>query len=189
MKNFKFYQKEVVNDKLFEYPCVDSNGKYLDGRKTLLFNSVGYIDASKLEELGAEVYIDPNNDEMSFPRIGVIAPVETKETNEKAYYHILDYYIHTLQTIIHKMGASKGYNHIVVLLPSGANQCHSDLEGMAYYAVYGLIQGLGAMYAPIGIFINGIVLSETNNVKLTTDWIAFLASDNACNMVGQVICL
>ena len=189
MINFKFYQKEIVNEKLFEYPCVDSNGRFLDCRKTIAFNTGGYINTSKLEALGAEVYIDPQNLDMAYPRIGIVAPIEINETNEKAYYQILDYYIHTLQTITHKMGASKGYNHIVVLLPPGANQCHSDLEGMAYYAVYGLIQGLGAIYAPKGIFINGIVLSEINNVELTTDWTAYLASDNACNMVGQVICL
>lgn len=58
---------------------------------------------------------------------------------------------------------------------------------MAYYAITGLVAGLGKMYAPRSIFVNSVILNDNLDIFLVSDWIAYLVSDNSNNIVGQNI--
>ena len=60
---------------------------------------------------------------------------------------------------------------------------------MAYFALSGLVQGLGKIYASKGLFVNALVLGDNTDKELTTEWITFLISNNSNNIVGQIITL
>lgn len=189
MKNYKFFQSQAFKDKLLNYPCVDSNTAYFSGRKINVVGNTDYLDIERLSILGAEVHVNSTNKELSFTNVGILSVPFITTTSIECYYQILDYYIQNLQVFVHKMKGLEGYNHIVVILPPHSEESSIELDRMAYYAVYGLVKGLGELYAPHGLFINGIVLNDDPNEKYITEWVTYLSSDNSCNTVGQVICL
>lgn len=187
MKNIHFITTDGCNDKLFNYPCVNSNSQFLQGKKVCVFDNYDIVEESWFTDLGGMFFLNPSNDDISFANIGVIAPVIPSEDSEEGYYEIIDYYVEKLQLLIHKQKGSGGFNHILVLLPSHSDECSTSLCRMAYYAIYGLIKGLGETNAKYGIFINGIILGEDNNQDLLKQWTIFLCSDNTNNIVGQII--
>lgn len=185
MKNIRFIQKEVYNDKLFDYPCINSNSRFLQNKKVCIFDTDNIVNTEWFTELGTDVLINPDNGNVSFFNIGIVAPIKANTDDDKGYYQIIDYYIETLQLFIHKLKDMPGFNHIVVILPEHSDEYSTSLIQMAYYAVYGLIKGLGERYAPYGLFINGIILNKDPRKGLQ-NWLFLLSSDNSNNIVGQV---
>ena len=76
---------------------------------------------------------------------------------------------------------------IAFVLPPYADEYSCELDRMAYYAITGLVAGLGKMYAPRSIFVNSVILNDDLDIFLVSDWIAYLVSDNSNNIVGQNI--
>lgn len=187
MKNIHFITIDGCNDMLFNYPYIDSNSRYLQGKTICAFDNNQIIKESWFTELGGAIYTNPLNDETSFADVGIITPVMPSEDSEEGYYEIIDYYVEKLQLLIHRQKSSDVFNHILVILPSHSDECSTSLRRMAYYAIYGLIKGLGETNAQYGVFINGIILGEDNNQDLLKQWTTFLCSDNANNIIGQII--
>lgn len=186
MKNRYFYTSEGCLEKLLDYPCLDSNTRIFQGKKASVFDTNEMVRTEWLSSLGAEVTVNPTNKETSFSNIGIISQIAIKENSEEGYFKVLDYYIPLLQLLIHKMKGLSGFNHIVVILPQGSDKCGTSLCQMAAYSVYGLIKGLGELYAPYGLFINAIVLNEDSDESNFRDMLVLLCSDNSNNIVGQV---
>ena len=187
MNNFRLFVKETCSDKMFEYPCFNSNISFLEGKKVSVFGENNDIVPSFFKSLKANVTINPTNKETSFSQIGVILPNGNNDDTEDGYYNILDYYVETLQLLIHKMSGVDEYTHIVIILPPHADEVGISFIQMANHAVYGLVKGLGELNAPRRIFINGIIPSEHTQSEVLLNWVRLLCSNNANNIVGQVI--
>ena len=86
------------------------------------------------------------------------------------------------------MQREKSFHHIVVMLPQESNVPSVKLNMMAYYAIYGLVKGLGELYAPKGIFVNGLMPSK-NISSIASEWLSFLLSNNSNNIVGEIVSL
>lgn len=187
MNGFKLFVKDTCSDKMFEYPCINSNNNILDGKKVSVFGNECDKIVEFLRICNANVTFNPSNKETSFSQIGIVFPKDVKEDTEEGYYHIVDYYVETLQLLIHKMSGVDEFTHIVAVLPPQSDEMGISFHKMAYYAVYGLVQGLGELNAPQRIIINGIIPSDSTNSDLLINWIKFLSSNNANNIVGQII--
>ena len=187
MKSIRLYVKDSCSDKMFEYPCFNSNTNFLGGKKVSVFgdNCEGIVDYLKL--YNAVVTLNPSNKETSFSQIGIVLPKGAADNTEEGYYQILDYYVETLQLLIHEQSGVDEFTHIVVVLPPHSDEIGISFIKMAYYAVYGLIKGLGEINAPRRVFINGIILNEETNESILKDWIRLLSSNNSNNIIGQVI--
>lgn len=185
MKNYTFFKTDYFEEKLFDYPCVDANTEYLKGNKATFIGCEGYVDISAFEKKGAQIL----NNHSADSSICVVAPPIVTKEDEAAYYDILDYYVLTIQKAVNNMLNRDGFNHLVVLLPCESDKTSTDLKRMAYYAVFGLVKGLALRYAPKGLFVNGIVMSEKPNVEQITEWALYLSSNNSNNTVGQDIIL
>ncbi len=182
MKSIYLYQKEYCTDDLFKYPCKDPNGKHLERRTVAIYDNNSMIDSDWFKDCGAaDVLINPSDDEMTKAKIAVLMPNDGKD-----YYEVLDYYIHTLQKLVRSMKSKHNFKHIIVVLPPKSDEYSIELPRMAHYAVYGLIKGLGKMFAQNSLFVNGIILNDKNPLKYLKERIIYLASDNSCNTVGQV---
>lgn len=188
MKNIKI-STDGCADYLFDYPCIDSNDKYLKGKKISLFTSGNDICQSWFIEKGGMVFQNPQDRDVSFTNIGIVCPNVVNHDTENDYFEILNYYVEKLQLLVHKMKGLNGFKHLIVVLPSCSNECSTSYTRMAYYAIYGLIKGLGKIYAPYGLFINGIVLNKVDKQLYLKDRVLYLSSDNSCNTVGQVFVL
>lgn len=184
MKNFFLFTQDKIERRWFKYPCVDANGRFLTGKKVCVFGNSGLIDLDFLNDLGAEVLINPDNKSTSFSNIGIVLLPTVTQSGENLYFEILDYYIQTLKLLVHKQKSIEGFKHIVVCLPKDVEQWSTEYDKLAYYAIYGLVKGLGAQYAKNGLFINGIKISDFDDI--TKRYIQLLVSDNSCNIVGQV---
>lgn len=185
MKNIYLFSQDKIEKRWFKYPCVDTNSKFLSERKICVFGDTDQFRYSILEEFGAKLIINPENKECSFTNGGIILPPKTEKKGKELYFEILDYYIQILKLLTHKQKSVEGYKHIIVFLPEESNKCSVDFDRLAFFAVYGLIKGLGMQYAPNGLFINGIMSSNYNEER-TFNYIRFLLSDNSCNIVGQI---
>lgn len=181
MKNFYFFKIESCSDHLFRYPCKDPNGSYLEKRTVAVYDSSSIVKAEWFTECGAEVLINPSDEDMSKAKIAIVMP-----NNGKGYYEVLDYYIQTLQKLVSSMKLKHNFKHIVVVLPARSDEYSTDFTRMAHYAVYGLIKGLGKMYAPFSLIVNGIILNEEEPIKYLQERVLYLVSDNSCNTIGQV---
>lgn len=181
MKNIYFFQNESCSDNLFKYPCKDPNSKHLEKRTVAVYDNYSIVKAEWFTELGAEVLMNPSDDDMLKAKIAVVMP-----NNGKAYYEVLDYYIQILQKLVRSMKSKHNFKHIIVVLPAKSDEYSTDLSRMAHYAVYGLIKGLGKMYAPFGLTVNGIILNEEEPTKFFQERVVYLASDNSCNTIGQI---
>lgn len=184
MKNY-YFEKEKIEKRLFKYPCVDTNTRFLSNKKICVFGNNDCIPLSSLENIGACVLLNPGNKDTSFSNIGIVFPPKTTKQGEELYFEILDYYVEILQLLVHKQKSVEGYRHIVVIMPPEANKYSIEYDMMAYYAIYGLTKGLGKRYAEYGLFVNGLITNLSNPMAI--EYIRYLVSDNACNIVGQVI--
>ena len=176
-----FVKNESCSDHLFKYPCKDPNSRYLAKRTVVVYDNSSIVKAEWFTELGAEVLINPSDDEMSKAKIAVVMP-----NNGNGYYEVLDYYIQTLQKLVSSMKSKHNFKHIIVVLPAKSDEYSTELSHMAHYAVYGLVKGLGKTYAKNSLFINGIILNEKDPLKFLQERLVYLASDNSCNTVGQI---
>ena len=182
MNSIYLFQKEYCPDDLFQYPCKDPNGKHLERRTVVIYDKNSIINSDWFKDCGAaDVFINPSDEEMAKAKIAVVMP-----NGGKDYYDVLDYYIHTLQKLVRSMKSKHNFKHIIVVLPPKSDEYSSELVRMAHYSVYGLIKGLGKMYATHRLFINGIILDEKEPLKFLHERVVYLASDNSCNTVGQV---
>lgn len=181
MKSIYLFQKETCLDHLFKYPCKDPNGKHLERRTVAIYDSGSVIQPEWFTEYGAEVIFNPSDDEMTKAKIAVVMPNYGKD-----YYEVLDYYVHHLQKLVRSMKDKHNFKHIIVVLPPKSDEYSTELPRMAHYAVYGLIKGLGKMYAQYSLFVNGIILNDEDPLKYLQDRLLYLASDNSCNTVGQI---
>ncbi len=186
MKNYRLYVKDTCSDKMFEYPFFNSNTNFLEGKKICVFGDNFEDIVAFFNSNNANVASNPTNKECSISQIGVVLPQTVNEDTETGYYQILDYYVETLQLLIRNMTGVAGFSHIVVVLPAHSDEMRTSLIQMAYYAVYGLIKGLGELNAPRRIFINGIIISEDLKKDTYYSWVSFLSSNNSNNVVGQV---
>ena len=189
MKSFHLFHKEVCPEELLVYPCKDANIKPLVRRTASIFTSEPLVQAEWMKELGAEVFVNPSDDEVTKTKIAIVLPNEITQTDESAYYEVLDYYFLILQKLVHLMKDKHNFKHIIVLLPAHSNEFSTSYSRMAYYAIYGLIQGLGRLYAAKNLFVNGIIMNENNPQKNLKERIQYLSADNSCNTVGQVFIL
>jgi hypothetical protein len=188
MRNIRFFSIDRCRDDLFNYPCIDSNGLVFADKRICIFDEESLINPDIFSKAGGTVFINPSNKETSFSNVGIIAPNTRGQDTEDSYFDILNYYIEHLQLLIHKQKGLAGFKHILVVLPVESDKCSTKLNKMAFYSVYGLIKGLGEMYARYGLYINGLILPTDTVVKNKTDiWIKFLTMDNSNNIVGQVI--
>lgn len=187
MKNFSLFVTDSCSDRLFDYPCVNPNSNYLTDKKISLFGDNCEDVAAFFMAHHANVIINPSNKDTSFSQLGIVLPIGISEDTEQGYYRVLDYYVETLQLLIHKLAGTDEYTHIVVLLPPHSDEMDISFLRMAYYAVYGLVMGLGKLNAYKRVFINGIIPSENLAEDTLFRWVKFLLSDNSNNIVGQVI--
>lgn len=181
MKTIQLLSRESCPDSLFTYPCKDANSKHLNKRTVVIYDHNNVIDSAWFTEYGAEVMLNPNDDEMSKAKIAVVMP-----NNGTGYYEVLDYYIQTLQKLVRSMKNKHNFKHIVVVLPAHSEEYSTDYARMAHYAVYGLIKGLGKTYAVNNLYVNGIILNGSDPFRNLKDYLLYLASDNSCNTVGQI---
>ena len=180
MRNI-FIQLDTCSNHLFKYPCKDPNGKHLEKRTVAIYGSDSVVQPGWFTEYGAEVIVNPSDEEMNKAKIAVLMPNYGQD-----YYEVLDYYVHHLQKLVRSMKDMHNFKHIIVVLPARSDEYSTELPRMAYYAVYGLIKGLGKTYAKNSLFINGIILNEEDPQKFLKDRVVYLSSDNSCNMVGQI---
>ena len=160
---------ENYNEHLFHYPCINPIGKYLENKIVWVLNdnesNTKYLRS--IVEAGAKIENILEIDllcSVFTPEIAIVFPpkqltdnVPSGDTQEE-YYRIMEHYIH-----------------------------FCELDRMAYYAITGLVAGLGKMYAPRSIFVNSVILNDNLDIFLVSDWIAYLVSDNSNNIVGQNI--
>ena len=153
----------------------------MERRTVAIYDNDSIIKPEWFSKYGAEVLINPSDDEMAKAKIAVVMPNDGKD-----YYGVLDYYVHTLQKLVRSMKSKHNFKHIIVVLPPKSDEYSTDLTRMANYAIYGLIKGLGRLYAQYSLFVNGIILNEEDPLKILQERIVYLSSDNSCNTVGQV---
>lgn len=180
MKSF-FIQLDTCSNHLFKYPCKNPNGKHLENRTVVIYDNEFIVKAGWFREYGADTIVNPNDEEYKQAKIAVVMP-----NNGHDYYEVLDYYIHTLQKLVLSMKSKHNFKHLIVVLPPKSDEYSTELPKMAHYSIYGLIKGLGKMYAPYSLFVNGIILNEDDPIKNLQERILYLASDNSCNTVGQI---
>lgn len=181
MKKIYIFQKETCLDHLFIYPCKDPNNRYLERRTVAIYDNNSIIKPEWFTEYGADVFMNPSDEEMAKAKIAVLMP-----NSGEGYYEVLDYYIQHLQNLVRSMKNKHNFKHIIVVLPAKSDEYSTELTRMASYAIYGLIKGLGRLNAQYSLFVNGIILNEEDPLKYLHERIVYLASDNSCNTVGQV---
>lgn len=186
MKNRYFFSKEVCSENLLVYPCKDPNDVPLAKRVVAIYDDGEIVDDIWFSELGAKVYRNPNDEECKKAKIAILAPFHVDGKEETNYYQVLDYYIQKLQYLIKMMKNKHNFKHIIVLLPSHSDECSSKYHRMAYYAIFGLIKGLGKIYASKALFVNGIILNPVESQRNLKERIQYLSCDNSCNTVGQI---
>lgn len=180
MRNI-FLKEESFSDSLFLYPYKDPNGSCLEKRVVAIYDKRSIIKEQWFSAKGADTMLNPSDDFMEKAKIAVIMPNYGED-----YYEVLDYYIALLQKLVRSMKRKHNFKHIVVVLPPRSDEYCTDYSGIAHYAVYGLIKGLGKKYAPYGLIVNGIILNEEDPTKHLQERILYLASDNSCNTIGQI---
>ncbi len=182
MRNFYLFKSESCSDNLLKYPCREPNGLFLENRTVAIFDTFDIVNPIWFSKYGADVIVNPSDEEMTKAKIAVLMPNYGKD-----YYEVLDYYVHHLQKLVRSMKGKHNYKHVIVVLPAGADIYSTELPSLAHYAVSGLIKGLGKLYAPFNLYVNGIILNESDTQKYLQEYILYLASDNSCNTVGQII--
>jgi hypothetical protein len=177
---------------LFSYPCVDPNTPFLKDKNVTVFQGENNALGKRIERNCAArgAYISNALNETTDILIintPLVKYEEEHNTTEK-YYDILFHYIKPAQRAIPFM-RKKRRGHIVFVLPPHATVPSVEYGQIAAFAAAGLAKGLAMRYAPAGIVINGIVLGDSEDYDAIAEWIVFLASGNAGNIIGELIIL
>lgn len=186
-------ETQTILDTLFEYPMVDPNTDYLSGKTIAVITDDNDKWSPCLESIitkGANLIFSTEEGYDSTLYGGIIFPptISDKSNPTDAYYKILEHYIFNAQSLIKSMKRDKkSFKHILFVLPAHSDEYSTELDKMAYYAVYGLVKGLGEIYGPQAVFVNGLMLDETVNNELVSEWASFLISTNANNIIGEII--
>lgn len=193
------FQLKLISsrDILYQYPCINPLSGYLKEKEIWVLNAIPAHEDMliKIKALGGEVKVYDHYEyihDTRQPSGGIILPPSfSREDNTvDAYYGIMDYYIKFSQMMVHKMSGldrNSPFRHLLLVLPFGSSQCSSMLGGMAYYAMTGLVAGLGKMYGNKGLFCAGLELGENTSHELVSEWISYLMSDNSNNTIGELI--
>lgn len=181
MKKLCLFQIDTCHNQLFKYPCKDPNSNHLENRTVAIYDKSSTIREEWFTEYGAEVVSNPSDEQMTKAKIAIVMP-----NDGNSYYDVLDYYIPILQKLVRSMKSKHNFKHIVVVLPAKSDEYSTDYVRMAHYAVYGLIKGLGKMYAKYSLFVNGLILNDLDPMKNLKDHLIYLSSDNSCNTIGQI---
>jgi hypothetical protein len=176
--------------KLFSYPCVDPNTPFLKGKNVMVFQDKSNLLGEQIKRhctvRGAYIS-DTLNENIDILVINVpFIKHDDKENDKEKYYEVLFHYIKPAQKAIPFL---IGGGHIVFVLPSYAMIPSVNYDQIAAFAVVGLIKGLAMKYASAGIVINGIVLGDNEDYDAIAEWVVFLASGNAKNIIGELIVL
>lgn len=183
------------NPHLFDYPMENQN--CLSDRKAYILNdNTDFEPCIKyLEEKGIKIQNFTSTESISnevSPEIAIVFPpknitnVDIDSRDE--YYRILFHYIKFAQLMINNMSKQSDiYHHLIFIFPHNADHYSSKLGDMAYYALTGLIGGLGKIYASQLIIVNGLIMGNKILDNQLTTWIEYLVSNNSNNLVGQNI--
>ena len=186
-------ETQNIMDTLFEYPMVDPNSNYLDGKNIVVVtdnNDKWNVCLDSLKSKGADLEIGIQESCSGSLYGGIIFPpsIDGKESDTDKYYRILEHYIFNAQKLIKCLGKNnKTFRHVLFVLPAHSDEYSTELDQMAYYAVYGLVKGLGEIYGPKAIFVNGLMLNEKVQNEMASEWASFLISTNANNIIGEII--
>lgn len=188
MKNIYILKVEECSESLLTYPCKDPNSLPLDSQTVVLCDKCKIIKSEWLKELGATVYVkdELDGEKVDNCSIGIITPETFMKSGEEVFHEVLDFYISTIQVFIKHLKNLQNIKHLIVILPARSDEYSTEFSRMAYYAIYGLIRGLGKMYATNNLYVNGIILNEKDPLKNLKERIQYLASNNSCNTVGQI---
>jgi hypothetical protein len=190
------YDISIVKGKyplgLYTYPCVNPNDDFLKDKNVMLFENKMTILGENIIRLckgkGANIY---NTARENTDILIVNAPFLKNDKlcqTEEMYFEILFHYIKPAQKIIPYM-LKKGIGQIVFILPPNSTVPSIEYAQMAAFATVGLTKGLAVQYAPKGIVVNGIVLGDKEDYDTIAEWVVFLSSGNARNIVGELIVL
>jgi NAD(P)-dependent dehydrogenase (short-subunit alcohol dehydrogenase family) len=192
LKNLKEYSITRRNYplSLFTYPCVDPNTDYFENKNIMItekkLTTLGEQLIEKCKDKGAKIFNTINED---IDILIVNSPYLIKEKppqTEEAYFDVLFHYLRPAKKALSFM-LKRNRGQIVFILPPQATIHSVEYAQMASFAVVGLMKGLALEYAPKGIVVNGIVLGESEDYDTVAEWVAFLASGNARNIVGELI--
>jgi hypothetical protein len=177
-------------DSLFNYPCVDPNTTFLTDKNVYIFENnttgFGHNLVVMCKDKGARICDSLNCDiDILVINTPFLKTTETIQTGE-AYFDVLFHYIKPVQQVLPVMLKKKWGQIVFVLLPE-ALVPSVEYTGNAAFAVGGIVQGLALEYARKGIVVNGVVLGESPDFDVAAEWILFLASGNARNIVGEII--
>jgi hypothetical protein len=172
---------------LFDYPCVDPNLPFLLGKKIFIVDN-GTVSAQKITESckakGAEINTSIKESDVLIITSPPVA--QTENTTEEAYFDILFHYIRPVGKVLPYM-LNKNRGNIIFILTAKALTPSVEYSGIAEFAAAGLLKALAQEYADKGIVINGIAIDEKTEHGIAADWVVFLASGNARNIVGEII--
>lgn len=182
------------NPHLFDYPMESMLS--LSGRTACILNDDKSFDSCirHLEEKGIKLMnyssMEGVPDEIC-PEIAIIFPpkevIGADADSRKEYYRIMFHYIKFAQLMVKNMSKHpEVFHHLIFVFPSGADCLSCKLRDMAYYALTGLTAGLGKMYAPLSIVVNGLIIGGDQEDQLSI-WMEYLISNNSNNLIGQNI--
>jgi hypothetical protein len=176
---------------LYDYPCINPNTIFLRNKNVCVVGGKTTGLAEKIIKKCGEKGADTSNSLNEHADILVIIPppvLAAHENNqtEETYFNVLFHYIKPVQYILPSM-LEKQYGQIVFILPGQAVTPSVDYAGTAAFACGGIARGLALEYAEKGIVVNGLVVNEHIDFDVITDWVVFLASGNARNIVGELI--
>ena len=186
-------ETQTFLDTLFEYPMVDPNTDYLRGKTIAVITDDIDKWSPCLESIrakGSTLISASQDDNEKKIYGGIIFPptINDYANSTDAYYKILEHYIFNAQYLIKRMNNNReSFKHVLIVLPAHSDEYSTELDGMAYYAVYGLVKGLGELYGPNAIFVNGLMLNESDSFEMASEWASFLISTNANNIIGEII--
>jgi hypothetical protein len=185
-----FIQKQSFPLDLFTYPCVDPNVYFFTGRNITFCQKghtlLGEKVREKCKNKGAAVYDVVNKDTDILIVNSPFLKNEKPGNDENAYYDVLFHYIKPVQQVIPFM-LEKKHGQIVFILPPSALTPSTNYAMTAAYASAGLVKGLALKYASLGITVNGLVLGESEDFDIIAEWVVFLASGNARNIMGGLV--
>jgi NAD(P)-dependent dehydrogenase (short-subunit alcohol dehydrogenase family) len=177
---------------LFSYPCVDPNSAFLQDKNVVIFgNTCSALEEQlikKCKAKGAALCDDLNDDTDILIINAPFGKNDELSQTEELYFDTLFHYIKPSQKAITSMLKRK-CGQIVFVLPPHATIPSVEYTSMAAFAIVGLTKGLALKFAPNGIVINGLVLGDSEDYETIADWVVFLASGNARNIVGELIVL
>lgn len=182
------------NPILFDYPCVNPLSSYLKNKSIWVFydSDINSIYIEKIKEKDGDLYLlDKHNYKSAkgSPDIAIIFPPDINYNNDDitSYYAILNYYIERIQIILTKTADNRKMLHLLIAFPYNSCEFSTKLASMAYYSISGLVKGLAHTYTNKGLHVCGIVLEKDEKRNVYSEWINYIISNNANNLVGEII--